>query len=708
MNQKLLSGAVALACALQLDAKITLPQLFQDGMVVQRGQAIPVWGTANAGEQVTVVLNKKYATVTADGEGRWRVNLPAMKAGGPFVLEVRGSGNAASQPAPTTGARTATGGGTGAATSSTGTATADVVTLSNVMVGDVWLLSGQSNIDVTVERVYPWYTTDIDTYENPNVRLFRVQNETDTHAPRTDIRPTRINWKPANKQNAWLFSAVGYFLGRRMYEKSGVAQGVIVNSWGGTPIEAWIGADSLKAYDPLLVEKTRIYDNGDFVSAQQRANQQANQQWNRMLNELDPGMATVKSATAGSKDEYLFTSLTYDDSQWQEVSQWNNTWAYKHPSPTTHHPSPVTHHPSPIIGSIWLRQHVTVDKTHAGQPARLLLGTLFDADQTYVNGQLVGTTGYQYPPRRYDLPAGLLREGDNVITVRFINKYGTAHFIKEKPYLIAFGDDRQSLNPLPKDVIKLSETWKHHEGALMPSCPSGDVSLQNLPTTLYNAVLHPLAPYAVAGVVWYQGESNTGNAAPYERLLTMMIGNWRALWQRPELPFTVVQLANYMEPSEQPQNTGWSVLREAQRQVALKLDNVELASAIDLGETVDIHPLRKREVADRIGLCFDRLVYKDKKVKLMPQIVDRQVTGKTITLTFDQSLRPCAELHELEVAGDDGRFHNAEGRAEGNRIVITSPVDNPRRVRHAWKNNPIRLNAYSAEGLPVGPFEETL
>jgi len=691
-------------CALQVNAKIEMPQLFQNGMVLQRGKAIPVWGTADAGEQVTVTLNKKRATATADSQGHWRVDLPPMKAGGPFVLEVRGSGTAASQPTQGQERGTTTaGGGLGAAKTDgrPGAAMADGVTLSNVMVGDVWLLSGQSNIDVTVERVYPWYTTDIDNYENSNVRLFRVQNETDTHAPRTDIRPTRINWKPANKQNAWLFSAVGYFLGRRMYDKSGVAQGVIVNSWGGTPIEAWISTDSLRTYDPLLVEKTRLYDNSDFVSAQQRANNAANQQWNRLLNELDPGMATVKSAAAGSKDEYLFTSLTYDDSQWQEVSQWNNTWAYKHPSPTTHHPSPIT-------GSIWLRQHVTVDKAHAGQPARLLLGTLFDADQTYVNGRLVGTTGYQYPPRRYDLPEGLLREGDNVIAVRFVNKYGTAHFIKEKPYLIAFGADRQSLNPLPKDVIRLSETWKHHEGALMPSCPSGDVSLQNLPTTLYNAVLHPLAPYAVAGVVWYQGESNTGRPQPYERLLTMMIGNWRSLWQQPELPFTVVQLANYMTPSEQPQNSSWAVLREAQRQVALKMDNVELASAIDLGETVDIHPLRKREVADRIGLCFDRMVYKDKKVKLMPQIVGKEVAEKSITLTFDQPLRPCTELHELEVAGDDGRFQNAAARAEGNRIIITSPIDRPQRVRHAWKDNPLRLNAYSAAGLPVGPFDENL
>ena len=434
MYKKALLWVAALTCSLQLNAKVTLPQLFQDGMVLQRGKMIPVWGKADAGETVIVTLNKKKVTATADGSGRWYVQLPAMKAGGPLTLTVND------------------------------------IELKDVMVGDVWLLSGQSNIDVTVERVYPWYTKDIDSYENPLIRLFRVQNETDTHGVRDDIRPTNINWKPVTKQNAWLFSAVGYFLGRRQFDKTGVAQGVIVNSWGGTPIEAWISADSLQQDFPMMVERTRLYQNDDYVRTQMRANMQMNQQWSKQLDEKDPGK------------QQDFTAFDYDDSGWEKVEQYSMKWA-KNGS-------------RGIIGSIWLRQHVNVDKAHAGQPARLLLGTLYDADVTYVNGRQVGSTGYQYPPRRYDLPEGLLREGDNVITIRFINKSGAVHFIKEKPYLIAFGDDRLSINPLPKDVIPLSTTWLHHAGAEMPPCPGADVSLQNLPTTLYNAVLYPLAPYA--------------------------------------------------------------------------------------------------------------------------------------------------------------------------------------------------------------------
>ena len=528
------------------DAKVLLPQLFQSGMVLQRGKTIPVWGKADPQEKVIIRWNKhQYATI-ADANGRWRVDLPKMKAGGPYTMTVN-----------------------------------DVV-LADVMVGDVWLLSGQSNIDVTIERVYPQYTDEIDHFDNPKVRLFRVQNETNTHGVQDDIRPTSINWKPLNKQNAWLFSAVGTFLGKRMLEKTGVAQGIIVNSWGGTPIEAWISADSLMRDYPLQVEKTRLYQNDEMVKLQQQFNQQADQRWRQLLDAADPGIAG------------RFTALDYDDRAWKTVDQYQNEWAKQHGRG--------------IVGSIWLRQHVHIDKAHAGKPARLLLGTLFDADFTYVNGKEVGRTYYQYPPRRYDIPEGLLREGDNVITVRFVNKYGTVHFIENKPYLLAFGDDRFSQNPMPKDVIPLSTRWMHHAGAEMPACPSGDVSLQNMATTLYNAVLYPLAPYALSGIVWYQGESNSGNPAPYADLLRKLMGNWRALWKEPTLPFCIVQLAKYMYPTDAGYKN-WLKLRDQQRIVAEGDRYAEAADIFDLGEENDIHPLRKKEVAERVGLCFDKLVF---------------------------------------------------------------------------------------------------
>ena len=384
------------------------------------------------------------------------------------------------------------------------------------------------------------------------------------------------------------------------------------------------------------------------------------------------------------------------------MSQWDTQWAL---SPTTRRP---------IVGTIWLRQHINIDKEHAGKPARLLLGTLYDRDVTYLNGQKIGETGYQYPPRRYDIPEGLLREGDNVITVRFINKNGLVHFIPEKPYLIAFGEDRCSQNPMPKDVIPLSETWKFRLGAEMPNCPGGDVSLQNIPTTLYNAVLYPLAPYALSGVVWYQGESNTGNPVPYADYLKKLMGSWRACWQNQQMPFVIVQLANYdgrqqtgfpqpIMPQPQPVNSGWAQLREAQRVVAKADPYAELAVINDLGETVDIHPLRKKEVAERIGLCFDRLVYNN-KVSLAPEVVTSEVKDNEIILTLDQPVE-AGEMKTFEVAGEDGKFMNASATANGNTITVLSPLTSPLKLRYAWKDNPIMANVRSLSGLPMSSFE---
>ena len=311
---------------------------------------------------------------------------------------------------------------------------------------------------------------------------------------------------------------------------------------------------------------------------------------------------------------------------------------------------------------------------------------------------------------------GLLREGDNVIAVRFINKYGAAHFIPEKPYLIAFGDDRFSQNPMPQDVIPLSSQWKMHVGAEMPNCPSGDVSMQNQPTTLYNAVLYPLAPYAINGVVWYQGESNTGNPAPYADYLKKLMGCWRDRWQE-QLPFCIVQLANYdgrqqtgnprpIVTETNPVNSNWARLREAQRLTAKNDARAELAVINDLGETVDIHPLRKKEVAERIGLCFDRLIYNN-KVKLSPEVLSAEVQGDKVLLTLDQPVQ-VGQLSDFEIAGADGRFVNVDAEVESGKpavIVLRSTVTSPKKVRYAWKDNPIRANVRSLSGLPMSSFE---
>ena len=641
--RKLLFISLALLCVALAKAEVRLPQLFQSGMVLQRNKVIPVWGKADAGETITVQFNKKSYTTTADANGQWRIDLPKMKAGGPYELTVNS------------------------------------LQLTDILIGDVWLLSGQSNIDVTIERVYPQYVKEIDTYENQQIRLFRVQNETSTHGVKDDIRPTSINWKPVNKQNAWLFSAVGYFLGKRMFEKNKVPQGIIVNSWGGTPIEAWISADSLMTDYPMLIKRLAIYQNDQYVRAQAQANNEANKRWNELLDKVDGASSYQLS--------------TYKDDDWQTINQ--NDWSWRG------------------TGTVWLRQHINIDKAHAGKPARLLLGTLYDQDVTYLNGKQIGSTGYQYPPRRYDIPEGLLQEGDNVIAIRFINKNGAVHFIPEKPYMLCFGDDRFSQNPMPADVIPLGNTWKFHVGAEMPPCPGGDVSLQNIPTTLYNAVLHPLAPYAVSGVVWYQGESNTGNPAPYADYLKKLMGCWRDLWQDQQMPFCIVQLANYdgrqqtgfprpITYQAAPVNSNWAQLRETQRLAAKADPYAELAVINDLGETVDIHPLRKKEVAERIGLCFDKLIYNN-KVKLSPEVISAEVRDGKVILSLDQPIRP-GELHEFEVAGPDDKFVNADATATGNQIEIKAAANFSLFTLHSKSVTPGRTTPKRRTSVPSAGF----
>jgi len=636
--------ALTVCCLLTAHAAVRMPQLFQSGMVLQRGKPIPVWGWADKGEQVSITFNKKTYTTTADENGSWRFDLPKMKAGGPYEMTVNN------------------------------------LQFTDILIGDVWLLSGQSNIDVTIERVYPQYVSEIDQFDNHQIRLFRVQNETSIHGVKDDIRPTNINWKPLSKQNAWLFSAVGSFLGKRMFEKNKVPQGVIVNSWGGTPIEAWISMDSLMTDYPMLVKRVAFYQNDNYVRAQMQANGEASRRWNELLDKVDPLQ--------------YYPLPTYNDDDWTTIDQ--NNWSWRG------------------TGTVWLRQHINIDKVHAGKPARLLLGTLYDQDVTYLNGKQIGSTGYQYPPRRYDIPEGLLQEGDNVIAIRFINKNGAVHFIPQKPYMLCFGDDRFSQNPMPKDVIPLSKTWKMHVGGEMPPCPGGDVSLQNQPTTLYNAVLYPLAPYAISGVVWYQGESNTGNPAPYADYLKKLMGCWRDRWQDQQMPFCIVQLANYdgrqqsgfprpiVYPAE-PVNSGWAQLREAQRTAAKADDFAELAVINDLGETVDIHPLRKKDVAERIGLCFDRLVFKNTKVKLSPEVISADFIDGKVILTLDQPVQS-GTLQEFEIAGSDGKFHNAEATADGNRITILSPLTSNPTIRYAWKDDP-KAPVRSLTGLPMSSFE---
>lgn len=623
---------VAFFCVFSAKAALRLPKLFSDGMVVQRGMEVPVWGWAEAGQTITLSLQpakgkKLQYTVVADQTGKWMLRLPAMRPQGPLTMEVKSE--------------------------------EESLIVNDIWVGDVWLCSGQSNIDTNIERVYPQYPREIDRDSTNWVRLFKVENEAVLEGPRNDVRST--GWKTLSKQNAWKFSALGYFLGKQMEAKTGVVQGIIQCSWGGTPIESWIPLDSVARFDSGMALEATYFTNAKLRQAALEANRQAANRWNTLLNETDPGVSGNWSARE------------FNDSRWQRAQQ---------------NQLPVR---APFNGSFWMRQHIHIDAARAGQEAMLLLGTLVDADFSYVNGQQVGSTDYQYPPRRYTIPQGLLREGDNVITIRFVNHGMAPQFVQGKPYLIRWADGT---------TLPLDAEWLVHEGAKMPNQPSMPTSYQNMAAAAYNGMLQPLTPYAVAGAVWYQGESNTGRPVIYEAELKSLMHDWRKQFQQPQMPFVVVQLANFMAPSTAPQESGWARLRESQRLATLADSRAELAVAIDLGEANDIHPLRKSELAERVGLAFDKLVF-GKRVLLSPQPLSAQAVGdNSIVVTFDQ---PITATQGFEVADETGIFQNVECMAKGNQVTIRGKGN---RLRYAWKNNPIEADCRAKDSrLPATPFE---
>ena len=615
---------LALSCIslLTMAGGVTLPALFQSHMVLQRGQNIPVWGWAGQGETVAVEFRGKKYTATADSNGKWQVMLPKQKAGGPYTLSINDK------------------------------------TLTDVMVGDVWLCSGQSNVDITIERVYPQYTSDIDAYNNDKIRLFQVRTKASVKEKK-DVS-VNIAWKYANKQNAWTFSSLGYFLARKMYEETGVAQGIIQSSLGGSPIQAWLDIDSLKNTD--YYSTFLLYTDSAYIADQTKANNRANDVWTNIMNMTDPGLSGK------------YSESSCPDDSWRTYNQYDN-WSW------------ARHDGKAIIGSIWLRQHVNIDKAHAGKSARLLLGTFHDMDYTYVNGKQVGVTYYQYPPRRYTIPAGLLREGDNVIAVRIVVKSGMANFFKDKPHEIVFDED--------KSTVPLSLDWKIKTGSLMPEGPlGGKLNTNNQASVLYNGMIFPLAPYAIKGVVWYQGESNTGKPLEYGDMLKKRMGNWRAIFKNPTLPFNIVQLAGYMDYSEKPQNSTWTQLREQQRLSAKDDAYATITCAHDLGEASDIHPLRKREVAERCAIALLKGIQS-------PQPVRIEKRGERMVVIMDQQLQDNDETGDLEIFSN-GTWQTVKGKAHGTEIIINAIGD---KIRYAWKSNPINATLMGKNGLPVVPFE---
>ena len=540
-NKVRLSLAVLLClCATSMvDAKVKLPALISDGMVLQREQPIKVWGTADAGESVQVKFLKNATptgvkggklkvayTVTADANGRWTLTLPAMKPGGPYILQVND------------------------------------IELKDILVGDVWLCSGQSNMELPVSRVTDMFRDEIAAYENTNIRQLKVPNIFNFHAPQADL-PDYVAWKPLTQENVMNFSALGYFFAKAMYEKNSIPVGLINSSWGGTPVEAWISEEGLKEF-PKYINDKRQYEDDAYLKSIKQTEGLSFYRWNTSLYQGD----------AGLHEATPWYAANYNDKDWKTVDLFSTDWG--------------TNGLNPINGSHWFRKEVEVPQDWNGKEATLRLGCIVDADSVYVNGTFVGTISYQYPPRIYTIPAGVLKAGKNTVTIRLISNNSYPHFVKEKPYKIICGNEE----------VSLQGEWKYRLGAPMPPAP-GMMFFCYKPVCLYNAMIAPLQNYGIRGVLWYQGESNVDRRNEYAALLTAMIADWRSTFGNPELPFYIVELADFLSRDDVSGRQAWAEMRKEQAKVAETNRNTRLIRNSDLGEWNDIHPLDKKTLGQR-------------------------------------------------------------------------------------------------------------
>ena len=540
-NKVRLSLAVLLClCATSMvDAKVKLPALISDGMVLQREQPIKVWGTADAGESVQVKFLKNATptgvkggklkvayTVTADANGRWPLTLPAMKPGGPYILQVND------------------------------------IELKDILVGDVWLCSGQSNMELPVSRVTDMFRDEIAAYENTNIRQLKVPNIFNFHAPQADL-PDYVAWKPLTQENVMNFSALAYFFAKAMYEKNSIPIGLINSSWGGTPVEAWISEEGLKEF-PKYINEKRQYEDDAYLKSIKQTEGLNFYRWNTSLYRGD----------AGLHETTPWYAANYNDKDWQTVDLFSTDWG--------------SNGLNPINGSHWFRKKVEVPQEWNGKEATLRLGCIVDADSVYVNGTFVGTVSYQYPPRIYTIPAGVLKAGKNTVTIRLISNNGYPHFVKEKPYKIICGNEE----------VSLQGEWKYRLGASMPPAP-GMMFFCYKPVCLYNAMIAPLQNYGIRGVLWYQGESNVDRRNEYAALLTAMIADWRSTFGNPELPFYIVELADFLSKDDVGGRQAWAEMRKEQAKVAETNRNTRLIRNSDLGEWNDIHPLDKKTLGQR-------------------------------------------------------------------------------------------------------------
>jgi sialate O-acetylesterase len=619
-----------------VSAQIRLPKLIGDGMILQRDMPVKIWGWASPGEEISLQFNDSHYHTVAEKSGDWQIALPGQKAGGPHSITVKASNS---------------------------------ITIEDIWFGDVWICSGQSNMELPVRRVLPLYEQEIAAAAYPQIRQFQVPQRYHFNNPQTDFESGR--WTAAYPGSVLDFPAAAYFFALELYRKYQVPVGLINNALGGSPAEAWISEDSLRRYPHYYAEVQQFK--------------------NELL--VDSIIQTDKARISAWYTDLYLKDKGYRPPVWYAGETDTSGW------PAMHVPGYwEQQNGRPVNGAVWFRRDFDLPASFLDNPLRLILGAIVDADSVYLNGQLVGATSYQYPPRRYDVPADILKEGKNTITVRVISHAGRGGFVEDKFYGLESGNQK----------FDLSGEWRYRSGAGMLPLQA-ETFIRWKPAGLYNAMLAPLFNYPVKGVIWYQGESNTGRAGEYKDLFATLINDWRSRWRQGDFPFLFVQLANFMKSTGEPAESSWAELRESQLKT-LALPNTGMAVTIDIGEWNDIHPLNKKDVGKRLALAAGKIAYGENNTVYSGPVYESMMTaGNKIILTFSHTgsgLTLKGEpLNVFAIAGEDKRFVWAKAEIENNRLVVWSDdIAQPVAVRYAWADNPSHANLYNKEGLPASPF----
>lgn len=630
---------LSLLFTMNLFGQFQLCPIFSDHMVLQRNQPINIWGWGDNGKTIKVIFQEKeYQTEIQNGE--WKVTLPQMAAGGPYKISISDE--------------------------------IKTIELNDILIGDVWLCSGQSNMEWTVKDANnPMF--EITNSADNNIRHFMVNK---TYSQKKEVDLDGGPWEVAGPDKTGNFTAVGFYFARELRKHVDVPIGLLHSSWGGSRIETWMSGETLGMVDSEKEIKEEL----------DRAHREYLKRVEH-INSLFPGIS--KEERGIKNGEAIWAKKELDESTWIELEA-PNIWEASGFDG--------------FDGIAWYRKTIELSEEESNKNAVISLAKIDDSDETYINGKKVGGMVQAWSTERvYQVPADILKKGKNIIAIRVEDTGGGGGIHGEGASLFFKTAERS---------IDLSGKWKFKFDAFFESDYIS--SPHHIPTLVYNKMIHPILDFPINGALWYQGESNAGSvedATEYEKLFKDMINSWRELWKVGDFPFLYVQLANFMEADDKPSESNWALLRESQTKT-LELENTGQAVIIDIGEADDIHPRNKQDVGLRLSMAARKIAYGENGNLLSPTYSSHDILGNQVRVNFEN----CGEglmtkskygyINGFAVAGDDKVFHWAKGTISNeNSVVISSgEVEHPKYIRYGWGDNPDDLNLYNKEGLPACPF----